>query len=152
MNAENKAKELGLELGGSTPPIGNYVAAVTSGELVFVSGQLPVTSDGSVLSGQIGVELSIEDGYEAARLATIGLLARLRSEAGSLDSVKRIVKLTGYVNAAAGFTQHAQVVNGGSDLLAAVFGEAGLHARAAVGVASLPLGAPVELELIAEVN
>jgi enamine deaminase RidA (YjgF/YER057c/UK114 family) len=152
MSAEDNAKELGLELSGATPPIGNYVAAVTAGNLVFVSGQLPVRSDGSVTTGQGGVDLNVEEAYEAARLATIGLLSRLRSEAGSLDSVKRIVKLTGYVNAAAGFTQQAQVVNGGSDLLAAVFGEAGLHARAAVGVASLPLGAPVELELIAEVE
>ncbi len=142
MSAEDKAKELGLDLGGAAAPIANYVPAVRTGNLIFVSGQLPTRPDGSRPTGKLGAEISVEDGYEAARLATVALLARVRAEAGSLDRVKRVVKVTGYVNATPDFTQHPQVVNGASDLLAEVFGDAGRHARAAVGVGSLPLGVP----------
>ncbi len=152
MSAEDKAKELGLDLGGTTPPVANYVSTVRTGNLIFVSGQLPTRPDGSRPTGKLGAEISVEEGYEAARLATVGLLARVRAETGSLDRVRRVVKVTGYVNATPDFTQHPQVINGASDLLAEVFGDAGRHARAAVGVGSLPLGAPVEVELIVEVD
>ena len=152
MSAEQKATELGLELGPGSPAIGNYLATVATGNIIYVSGQLPLRADGSRVTGKVGDGVSVEEAYEAARLATIGLLARVRVEAGSLDRVKRVVKVTGYVNATPDFEQHAQVVNGASDLLAAVFGEWGLHARAAVGVASLPLGVPVEVEMIVEVE
>jgi enamine deaminase RidA (YjgF/YER057c/UK114 family) len=152
MSAEDKIGELGLNLEGAGPPAGNYVPAVRTGNLVYISGQLPVRPDGSRVTGKLGDDTSIEDGYEAARLSGVALLARLRGELGSLDRVRRIVKVTGYVNATQEFTQHAQVINGASDLLAAVFGEAGKHARAAVGMSSLPAGCPVEVELIAEVE
>ena len=152
MSAEEKAKQLGLDLGGATPPVANYVPTVRTGNLIFVSGQLPTRPDGSRPTGKLGAEISVEEGYEAARLATIGLLARVRAETGSLDRVKRVVKVTGYVNATPDFTQHPQVINGASDLFFEVFGDAGRHARAAVGVGSLPLGAPVEVELIVEVE
>jgi len=152
MSAEQKLKELGIEIGAATPPVGNYVAAVRTGNLVFVSGVVPVRPDGTRPAGKVGAGLSVADGYEAARLCAIGLLSRLKAEVGSLDRVRRVVKVTGYVNAAPDFTEHAQVVNGASDLLAAVFGEAGKHARAAVGMGSLPLGVPVEVEMVAEVE
>ena len=152
MSAEQKATELGLELGPGSPAIGNYVAAVTTGSLIYISGQVPIRSDGSPVVGKVGEDVTVEEAYEAARLATIGLLTRVRAEAGSLDRVKRVVKLTGFVNATTDFKQHPQVVNGASDLLAAVFGDKGLHARAAVGVSSLPLGVPVEVEMIVEVE
>ena len=152
MSAEQKAKELGLELGAGSPAIGNYVAAVTTGSLIYISGQVPIRPDGSPVVGKVGEDVTVEEAYEAARLATIGLLTRVRAEGGSLDRVTRVVKLTGFVNATTDFKQHPQVVNGASDLLAAVFGDKGLHARAAVGVSSLPLGVPVEVEMIVEVE
>jgi enamine deaminase RidA (YjgF/YER057c/UK114 family) len=152
MSAEDKVRELGLTLEGAGPPAGNYVPAVRTGNLVYISGQLPVRPDGSRVTGRLGDDTSIEDGYEAARLSGVALIARLRGELGSLDRVRRIVKVTGYVNATPEFTQHAQVINGASDLLAAVFGDAGKHARAAVGMSSLPAGCAVEVELIAEVE
>lgn len=151
MSAEDKVRELGIDLEGGSPPIGSYVAAVRTGNLVYVSGQIPTRPDGSRPTGKLGEEISVDDGYAAARLAAIGLLARLRNELGSLNRVRRIVKVNGYVNAVPEFVQHAQVINGASDLLVAVFGEQGLHARAAVGVGSLPAGCPVEVELIAEI-
>jgi len=152
MSAEDKIKELGLELGGAGAPAGNYVPAVRTGNLVFISGQLPVRPDGTRPSGKLGAITTVDEGYEAARLCAVAMLARLRDETGSLDKVKRIVKVVGYVNATPEFIQHPAVVNGASDLLAEVFGEVGKHARAAIGVSSLPAGVPVEVELIAEVE
>jgi enamine deaminase RidA (YjgF/YER057c/UK114 family) len=151
MSAEDRVRELGLNLEGAGPPAGNYVPAVRTGNLVYISGQLPVNPDGTRPTGRLGQDVSIEDGYAAARLCGVALISRLRGELGSLDRVRRIVKVTGFVNATPDFTQHAQVINGASDLLAEVFGEAGKHARAAVGMSSLPAGCPVEVELIAEV-
>ena len=142
MSAEDKARELGIEFGSAGAPAGNYVPAVRTGNLIFVSGQIPTRPDGSRPAGKLGANATVEEGYEAARLCGVALLARLREAAGSLDRVVRIVKVTGFVNATPDFTQQPQVVNGASDLLAAVFGEAGRHARAAVGVASLPAGVP----------
>ena len=152
MSAEDKVKELGLDLGATGAPAGNYVPAVRTGNLVFISGQLPVRPDATRPAGKLGDTMTVDEGYEAARHCAIAMLARLREAAGSLDNVKRIVKVVGYVNAIPEFIQHAQVVNGASDLLAEVFGEAGKHARAAIGVSSLPAGCPVEVELIAEVE
>ena len=150
MSAEDKVHELGLDLEGASPGLGNYVPAVSSGNLVYISGQLPTRPDGTRPFGRLGEDTTVDEGYAAARLAAICVIARLRNELGSLNRVRRIVKLTGYVNSSPAFVQHPQVINGASDLLAAVFGEAGLHARAAVGVSSLPAGCPVEVELIAE--
>ncbi len=151
MSAEDKIKELGLDLGSSGAPAGNYVPAVRTGNLIFISGQLPTRPDGTRPTGKLGDTTTVDEGYEAARLCGIALLARLRDEAGSLDNVKRVVKVVGYVNATIDFIQQPQVVNGASDLLAEVFGDAGRHARAAIGVSSLPAGCPVEVELVAEV-
>ena len=152
MTAEERVAELGLDLTAAAAPLANYVTAVRSGNQVFISGQLPVLPDGSRMRGKVGVDLTVEEGYQAARLSAVALLARLRQAVGSLDKVVRIVKLNGYVNAPADFEQQPAVINGASDLLVEVFGEAGRHARAAVGVASLPLNAPVEVEMIVEVE
>jgi enamine deaminase RidA (YjgF/YER057c/UK114 family) len=152
MSAEEKIRELGLNLDSAGPPAGNYVPAVRTGNLVYVSGQLPVRPDGTRVTGRLGDDMSVEDGYAAARLCAVALMARLRGEIGNLDRLRRIVKVTGYVNATPDFTQQAQVINGASDLLAEVFGEAGKHARAAVGMNSLPAGCAVEVDLIAEVE
>lgn len=152
MSAEEKAKELGIPLGTPPAPAGAYVPTVRTGNLVFVSGQIPLRPDGTRPTGKLGADASIEDGQEAARLCAIALINQLWAALGSLDNVKQIVKVTGFVNSTPDFTQQPQVVNGASELLAAVFGEAGKHARAAVGVASLPGGVPVEVELVAEVE
>ena len=146
MNAEVRLKELGIELPEGMAPIANYVPAVTAGKVIYLAGHLgPGT-------GKVGAGISIEEAYAAARAAAIGQLARIRTECGSLDRVKHVVKVTGYVACAPEFIDHPRVINGASDLLVEVFGEAGKHARSAVGVPSLPLDAPVEVEIIVEVE
>ena len=152
MSAEDKAKELGLQLGNAPAPAGSYVPTVQTGNLLFVSGQLPTRPDGTRPVGKLGDSISVEEGYEAAKLCAIALLNQVQAALGSLDKVTRVVKVTGFVNSTPDFTQQPQVVNGASELLAAVFGDAGKHARAAVGVASLPAGAPVEVEMVVEVQ
>ncbi len=153
MSAEDRIEELGLDLGsGGGDLAGVRLPAVRTGNLVFISGQLPTRPDGTRPDGKLGDTTTVDEGYEAARLCAVSLLARLREEAGSLDKVKRIVKVVGYVNATADFIQQPQVVNGASDLLVAVFGDAGKHARTAIGVSSLPAGCPVEVELVAELG
>ena len=144
--------ELGISLPEVVRPVGAYVPAVRSGSYVYVSGQLPLVGGKPVFAGKVGAEVTPEQGKEAARLSGINALAALASVVGSLDKVKRIVKVTGFVASAPGFTAQPGVVNGASELFKDVFGEAGRHARAAVGVAELPLGVPVEVELIAEVE
>ncbi|MCL6580182.1 MAG: RidA family protein [Firmicutes bacterium] len=151
-SAEKKLRELGLDLPEVPKPVAAYVPAVRADRFVYVSGQLPLRDGRLTATGKVGAEVSPEEAKEAARLAAINALAALRSVVGSLDAVVRIVKVTGYVASAPGFTGQPGVVNGASELLKDVFGEAGAHARAAVGVAELPLGAPVEVELIAEVG
>jgi enamine deaminase RidA (YjgF/YER057c/UK114 family) len=152
MSAEDKARELGLDLGKPSAPAGAYVPTVRAGNLLFVSGQIPRRADGTPPIGKVGDTASIEEGYEAARLCAVSLLSHVRNELGSLDKVRRVVKVTGFVNAVPDFKQQADVVNGASELLTAVFGDAGKHARAAIGVGSLPLGVPVEVEAIFEVQ
>lgn len=145
-------KELGLELPPPPKPVATYVPAVLAGDLLFVSGVLPVR-DGTLLQeGKLGRDLAVEQGYEAARLAMLNALAIVKQELGTLDRVRKIVRLVGHVASAEGFVQQPAVVNGASDLLVRVFGEAGKHARVAVGAAQLPLNAPVELELILQVS
>ncbi|ACZ42850.1 Endoribonuclease L-PSP [Thermobaculum terrenum ATCC BAA-798] len=151
MSFEARIKELGIEIPEPARPLAAYVPTVRTGNLVFVSGQLPTRGGELVARGKLGEGVSLEDGQEAARVAAINALAALRAELGSLDLVRRIVKLTGYVASAPGFVAQPQVINGASELMQAVFGESGRHARAAVGVSELPNGAPVEVELIAEV-
>jgi Putative translation initiation inhibitor, yjgF family len=149
---EEKLKELGIELSESPTPLGAYRPAVVSGNLVFVSGQLPLKEGKLVYKGKLGAEVSVEDGMQAARLAAINSLSVLKSELGDLNKIKGVIKMTGYVASAAGFDMQAKVLNGASELFYDVFGEMGKHARAAVGVYELPLGAPVEIEIIAEIS
>jgi enamine deaminase RidA (YjgF/YER057c/UK114 family) len=152
VSAEGRLAELGIELPDPAPAAGNYVPAKRSGRLVFMSGAGPVELDRSgLVIGKVGADLTVEEGAEAARLTGINLLAALRQEIGSLDDVEQVVKLLGMVNAAPGFTELPTVVNGCSDLLVEVFGEAGRHARSAVGMAELPFGMAVEIEAIFEV-
>ena len=144
--------ELGISLPEVVRPVGAYVPAVRSGSYVYVSGQLPLVGGKLVFVGKVGAEVTPEQGKEAARVSGINALAALASVVGSLDKVKRIVKVTGFVASAPGFTAQPGVINGASDLFKDVFGETGQHARSAIGVAELPLGVPVEVELIAEVD
>jgi enamine deaminase RidA (YjgF/YER057c/UK114 family) len=148
---EARLAALGIVLPASPPPVANYVSAVSTGNLVFLAGAGPRLPDGSYLSGSVGADYTVEQGYAAARLTGIGLLAALKAEIGSLDRVRRIVKVLGMVNAEASFRDHPKVINGFSDLMVEVFGERGRHARSAVGMASLPFGIPVEIEMIVEV-
>jgi enamine deaminase RidA (YjgF/YER057c/UK114 family) len=149
---EEKLRDLGYPLPPAPAPVGSYLPAVRMGDLVTTSGQLPVREGKLVLTGKIGDRLSIEQGTEAARVAVINALSQLAVAAGGLSNVKRIVRLGVFVNSADGFTEQPKVANGASDLLVAVFGEAGRHVRAAVGSNELPLDAPVEIELTAELR
>lgn len=149
---EQKLKQLSIELPEVSPPVANYVNAVKTGNLVFLAGKGPKTADGEYVKGKLGEDLTVEQGYEAARLVAISQLAVLKAELGDLSKVKRIVKVLGMVNATPDFTNHPEVINGFSDLMVEVFGDAGKHARAAVGMGSLPRGIAVEIELIVEIE
>ncbi len=152
MSAEDNVKKLGLDLTHPAGPVANYVPAVTTGKLVFLSGKGPIQNDGTLMSGKVGSDLDVDQGYEAARLVGVQLLGALREHVGSLDDVNRVVKLLGMVNAEPDFEDHPKVINGCSDLLVAVFGESGKHARSAVGTGSLPGQIPVEIEMIVELK
>jgi len=143
---------LGIELPEVSPPVANYVRTVRSGNLVFTSGHGPRQSDGTLVTGKLGRDLTVQQGYEAARLTAIALLASLEQEIGDLSKVRRVVKVTGMVNSDPEFTDQSKVINGCSDLLVEVFGERGRHARAAVGMAALPMGIAVEIEMVVEVD
>lgn len=146
----SRLRELGHELPEVPEPAGSYVPAARTGNLVYTAGQLPL-QDGSLLhTGKVDAEVSLEEAQDAARLCTLNALAAVTKQTGSLDEIYRIVKVTGYVASREGFTRQPQVLNGASDFLGEVFGEAGQHARSAVGVAELPLDAPVEVEIIVE--
>jgi enamine deaminase RidA (YjgF/YER057c/UK114 family) len=152
MGAEDKVKELGLDLSKGAAPEANYVSAVTAGKLVFLSGKGPTQADGTMMRGKVGSHFDVDQAYGAARLVGIQLLSGLRDHIGSLDKVNRVVKLLGMVNAEPGFTDHPKVINGCSDLLVEVFGDDGKHARSAVGMGSLPDQIPVEIEMIVELK
>lgn len=152
MSFEARMQTLGLIIPESPKPVGHFVPTVQIGNLLFVSGQIAAVSGQILLKGKLGADLSIEQGQEAARQALYNVLAAIRGSVGTLDRIKRIIKLNGWVASAEGFTSQPQVVDGASILLEKIFGEVGNHARAAIGVAELPLGAPVELELIVEVQ
>lgn len=148
---ESRLKELGLTLPEATKPLGAYRPAVRAGNMVYLSGHLPVKPDGSLFQGKVGESLTLEDGAEAARHAGLSILATLKSELGSLSKVRRLIKTVGFVNCSDDFTAQPKVINGCSDLFAQVFGpENGVGARSAVGVNSLPAGIPVEIEAIFE--
>ena len=153
MSAEKKLKELKIDLGAVSAPVANYVNAVRTGNLLFLAGKGPrAGADGKRPMGKVGREYTLEQAYEHARTVGLDLLAVMRSELGSLDRVKRVVKVLGMVNADPEFKDHPKVINGCSDLFVQVFGEAGKHARSAVGMGSLPMGIPVEIECIVEVE
>jgi len=151
-NPELKLEELGIMLPDPSSPVANYVNAVRSGSLLFLSGKGPSLPDGSYITGKVGQDLEIEEGREAARLVGIAQLAVLKAELGDLNKVKRVVKVLGMVNCGPEFTQQPQVINGFSDLMVEVFGEKGKHARSAVGMNALPMDIAVEIELIVEIE
>jgi enamine deaminase RidA (YjgF/YER057c/UK114 family) len=149
---EEKIEELGIKLEIPGKPLANYVGAVKTGDLIFLSGKIPKDANGDLIKGKLGVDLTVDEGYKAARYCGIAQLATLKAEIGDLNKVVRIVKVTGMINSDPYFTDQSKVVNGFSDLMVEVFGERGKHARAAVGMASLPLGAACEIEMIVEVK
>ena len=149
---EERLHALGIDLPQAAAPVAAYVPCVRSGDLVYVSGQIPLVDGKPAWTGRLGVDgLGVEDGVAAAQRCAVNVIAALKAELGDLGRVRRVVKLTGFVACEPGFTDHPKVVNGASELFGEVFGEAGRHARAAVGVAALPLGVPVEVEAIVEV-
>jgi enamine deaminase RidA (YjgF/YER057c/UK114 family) len=150
MTVEQKLKELGLELPGVATPAGAYVPAVISGNLVFTAGQIPLVDGQLMATGKVGAEISAEYAKEIAQRCALNAIAAVKSVLGDLSRVKRVVKVVGFVASTPDFTGQPGVINGASELLGAAFGDAGLHARSAVGVAVLPLDAPVEVELIVE--
>ncbi len=149
---DERLKSLGIELPQVPDPIANYVGAVRTGNLVFLSGRGPRSEGKFVSFGKLGQDVTVEQGYQAARLTALNLIASLKSEVGDLDKVRRIVKLLGMVNSAPDFGEQPQVINGASDLLVEIFGDKGKHARAAFGVAALPMNTSVEIEMIVEVE
>ena len=148
--AENRLEDLGYELPSVPEPAGSYVPATRAGSLLFTAGQLPFEKGRLPYTGKVGDDVSVEEAKVAARLCILNALAAVRAGAGSLENVSRVVKVTGYVASASGFNAQPEVMNGASDFLGEVFGEKGVHARSAVGVAELPLDAPVEVELVVE--
>lgn len=151
-DAEKKLKELKIELLKPSPPIGTYVKAVRVGNLIFLSGHGPSKADGSMMTGKIGKDATLEQGYMAARQTAISILSTLKTEIGDLNKVKRIVKVTGLVNCTEDFTDQPKVMNGFSDLMVSLYKEKGLHARTSVGVNALPGNMMVEVEMIVEVT
>jgi enamine deaminase RidA (YjgF/YER057c/UK114 family) len=152
VSAEKKLEELGIGLEKPSAPVANYVNAVRAGNLLFLAGKGPRAVDGVRPTGKLGREFSVEQGYKFARTIAIDHLSVIKAELGSLDKVKRVVKVLGMVNAVPEFTDHPKVINGYSDLLFEVLGEKGKHARSAVGMGSLPSAIPVEIEAVVEVE
>jgi enamine deaminase RidA (YjgF/YER057c/UK114 family) len=152
MSAEKKLKELNIDLGAVSAPVANYVNAVRTGNLLYLAGKGPRPGqDGRRPKGKVGRDYTVEEAYQHARTVGLDLLAVMRQELGSLDKVKRVVKVLGMVNASPEFEDHPKVINGCSDLFVQVLGDKGKHARSAVGLGSLPMGIPVEIEVIVEV-
>jgi len=149
---EQKLEELGIELPEAPAAVGSYVPFVLTGHLLVTSGQLPWLDGQIAFPGRLGAEVSDDDGYQAARLCAINAIAQLKSALGDLDRVERIVRLEGNIHSAPGYRGHPQVLNGASDLFVEVFGEAGLHTRTALGINEMPLDAPVQLSVWAEVS
>lgn len=143
---EARLAELGITLPEAPNPVANYVPHAISGNLLFISGQISKGADGKIVTGALGDTVSVEDGQQAARLCALNILAQAKAALGDLDRIIQVVRLTGFVNATPAFTDHPKVVNGASDLMVEVLGDKGRHTRAAVGVASLPLGSAVEVD------
>lgn len=149
---ERKLQAMGLTLPSAPAPVANYVRAVQAGDLVFLSGHGPTRDGAWAYRGKLGREFSVAEGYEAAKLVMLNCLASLKEAVGDLDRVRRVVKLLGMVNGTPDFTRHPEVVNGASDLLVALYGDRGRHARSAVGMVGLPFDIPVEIEMIVQVQ
>jgi enamine deaminase RidA (YjgF/YER057c/UK114 family) len=152
MTYEEKLTSLGLELPEAPKPVATYVPAVRTGNLLFLSGVLPMRNGQLAFTGKLGRDLTVPEGIEAAKIAILNALAIAKQELGSLDRITRVVKVVGHVASADGFAEQPQVLNGASDLLVAIFGDAGRHARVATGAAELPRGAAVEIEVILAVS
>ena len=152
MDIEKKLKELSIELPNAPDPVGAYVAFKKVSNLLFISGQLPISSDGKMIKGQIGKDLTLEDGQKASRLCVINILAQAKKALnGDLNNIKNCVKITGFVNSTDDFKDQPKVINPASETLSAVFGDKGKHARVAISANSLPLGAAVEIDAIFEI-
>ena len=153
MNFENKIKELKINLPEAKPPVGSYVATKIVGNLLYISGQISISENGELIKGKVGKDLSIDDGYKAAERCGLSIISQAKVAChGDLSKIKSCIKLTGFVNSTDNFTDQPKVINGASDLIASVFGEAGMHTRAAVSTNSLPLGVSVEVDAIFELN
>lgn len=152
MSFEARLKELGIELPSAPKPVAAYVPAVLTGGFIYTSGQITMVQGELKYKGKIGKDLTIEQGYEAARVCVLNALSVVRDVAGSLDAIEQIVKVVGFVNSASGFTDQPKVINGASELLRDIFGPAGQHARSAVGVNELPLDTAVEIEMIVKLK
>ena len=153
MDFENKIKELKINLPEAKPPVGSYVATKIVGNLLYISGQISISENGELIKGKVGKDLSIDDGYKAAERCGLSIISQAKVAcSGDLSKIKSCVKLTGFVNSTDNFTDQPKVINGASDLMASIFGEAGMHTRAAVSTNSLPLGVAVEVDAIFELN
>ena len=153
MNFENKIKELKINLPEAKPPVGSYVATKIVGNLLYISGQISISENGELIKGKVGKDLSVDDGYKAAERCGLSIISQAKVACnGDLSKIKSCVKLTGFVNSTDNFTEQPKVINGASDLIASVFGNAGMHTRAAVSANSLPLGVSVEVDAIFELN
>ena len=153
MDFENKIKELKINLPEAKPPVGSYVATKIVGNLLYISGQISISENGELIKGKVGKDLSVDDGYKAAERCGLSIISQAKVAcSGDLSKIKSCVKLTGYVNSTDNFTDQPKVINGASDLIASVFGEAGMHTRAAISTNSLPLGVSVEVDAIFELN
>ena len=153
MEFENKIKELKINLPEAKPPVGSYVATKIVGNLLYISGQISISENGELIKGKVGKDLSVDDGYKAAERCGLSIISQAKVACnGDLSKIKSCVKLTGFVNSTDNFTDQPKVINGASDLIASVFGEAGMHTRAAVSTNSLPLGVSVEVDAIFELN
>ena len=153
MNFENKIKELKINLPEAKPPVGSYVATKIVGNLLYISGQISISESGELIKGKVGKDLSVEEGYKAAERCGLNIISQAKVACnGDLSKIKSCVKLTGFVNSTDNFTDQPKVINGASDLIASIFGDAGMHTRAAVSTNSLPLGVSVEVDAIFELN
>ena len=153
MSFEKKIQELKIELPEAKPPVGSYVATKITGNLLFISGQISIEENGELIKGKIGKDLSTEQGYDAAKRCGLSIVAQAKVACnGDLSKIKSCIKLTGFVNSTEDFTEQPKVINGASDLIATIFGDAGMHSRAAVSTNSLPLGVSVEVDAIFELN
>ena len=153
MNYNDKLKELDINLPDAKAPVGNYVATKISGKMLFISGQISIDNSGQLIKGKVGKDLDTEAGYNAAKRCALSIVAQVKKACGDdLSKVKSCIKLTGFVNSTDDFTEQPKVINGASDLIASIFGEAGMHTRAAVSTNSLPLGVSVKVDAIFELK